>query len=281
MRRYSHGFTLIELLVVIAIIAILAAILFPVFSMAKAAGHQASCAANLKSIGRALELYRDNNNGRNCSLSQGKEYSGTGSYSNGHYSWHFSIMPYLGQKVFRTYDANENVNEGRKTVFGCPSAPWIKGKAIPNPSPADMDKPQEFAYGMNETGWWDGSHDHDAAGCDSGKEGVGQLDAAFKRPSQTIFIAEAMGWPTLKIGYNQGVDCNNEDRTTYDDSGTKSPLLDEIIPLCDPSKIGPHGGSISKIYNIRVSHKGRANLLFYDGHVECKSTTKGRNWVIW
>src|SRR5712692_7503045 len=53
----ASAFTLIELLVVIAIIAILAAILFPVFAQARAKARQAACLSNEKQVGTAIMMY--------------------------------------------------------------------------------------------------------------------------------------------------------------------------------------------------------------------------------
>jgi prepilin-type N-terminal cleavage/methylation domain-containing protein/prepilin-type processing-associated H-X9-DG protein len=61
--KYRKGFTLIELLVVIAIIAILAAMLFPVFATARAKGRQVSCLSNLRQLGMAMTLYYQDYNG--------------------------------------------------------------------------------------------------------------------------------------------------------------------------------------------------------------------------
>src|SRR2546426_8289250 len=56
-RPQPSGFTLIELLVVIAIIAILAAILFPVFAQAREKARQSTCLSNQKQLGTAMSMY--------------------------------------------------------------------------------------------------------------------------------------------------------------------------------------------------------------------------------
>jgi prepilin-type N-terminal cleavage/methylation domain-containing protein len=69
----TRGFTLIELLVVIAIIAILAAILFPVFAQAKAQAKKIACLSNGRQIGLALAMYINDSDDR-----YPQEHPGTG-----------------------------------------------------------------------------------------------------------------------------------------------------------------------------------------------------------
>lgn len=64
MNARRHAFTLIELLVVIAIIAILAAILFPVFAQAKEAAKRTACVANSNQLGKGMMMYMGDNDDR-------------------------------------------------------------------------------------------------------------------------------------------------------------------------------------------------------------------------
>jgi len=63
-RTLRRGFTLVELLVVIAIIALLAAILFPVFESARDRARSASCLSNMKQIGTGILMYEQDNDER-------------------------------------------------------------------------------------------------------------------------------------------------------------------------------------------------------------------------
>src|SRR5437588_9123172 len=97
-RIYMYGtkrrnaFTLIESLVVIAIIAILAAILFPVFAQAREQARKAACLSNEKQIALAVSMYRQDWDGHG-------PFSGWAPSAGGGYiftgEWQFTIQPYL------------------------------------------------------------------------------------------------------------------------------------------------------------------------------------------
>ena len=117
----ARGFTLIELLVVIAIIAILAAILFPVFASVRERARQTSCSSNLKQMGLATLMYVQDADENYPPTSYSTPSGFT--YSNTHY-WFFglilqsnaaakliasegSLQPYLKSKAVQTCpDAN-------------------------------------------------------------------------------------------------------------------------------------------------------------------------------
>ena len=97
-RRTTSGFTLIELLVVIAIIAILAAILFPVFARARENARRASCQSNLKQLGLGVMQYvQDYDENLPSSyyypVTAPYPYGGTGP-SNGYWLWMHVLEPY-------------------------------------------------------------------------------------------------------------------------------------------------------------------------------------------
>jgi prepilin-type N-terminal cleavage/methylation domain-containing protein/prepilin-type processing-associated H-X9-DG protein len=96
------GFTLIELLVVIAIIAILAAILFPVFAKARAKARQTSCLSNSRQIATAIMAYTQDYDG--CFM---PVYNDNYGYPNFRIMWADAITPYVKNRQ----------------LFACPSGP--------------------------------------------------------------------------------------------------------------------------------------------------------------
>jgi len=104
LKPFRRGFTLIELLVVIAIIAILAAILFPVFAQAREKARSASCQSNLKQLGLAIMMYKQD-------YDEHFPFGGwrPGNPGQGTWDWQNSVAPYIKNKgVYRCPDSTDS-----------------------------------------------------------------------------------------------------------------------------------------------------------------------------
>ena len=166
-----RGFTLIELLVVIAIIAILAAILFPVFAQMKERARQTACASNCRQLGTALTVYTDDCDG----TLPWNPYPGVKSIVDGSPQpsthWALLLMPYIKSQ----------------DIFRCPS--W-EGNA----ASANYPCPFKVGYGFNE--WAIGDY------------GRPMRPSEMKSPSKVAVLADSdfmwgswFGW-----GYDQDHD---------------------------------------------------------------------------
>jgi len=125
MRR---GFTLIELLVVIAIIAILAAILFPVFARAREKARQTSCLSNVKQLSLGNVMYAQDYDERTVIFAQGA--------SGGNPQWHYLIEPYLkNENIYICASQNPTVVwYGRRISYGIHRSTGVKLSEIQKPA---------------------------------------------------------------------------------------------------------------------------------------------------
>ena len=157
MRGYGRGFTLIELLVVIAIIAILAAILFPVFAQAREKARQTSCTSNAKQWGLAFMQYI-NDYDETFPLSFGLQTPGAPaniwqfghlvppdwSRSQGAQTGHFRGVSSLVHWANTVYPYIKNHG-----LYGCPSGPEIRFG--PLDSAGDYNNPLKPPAGVSYT----------------------------------------------------------------------------------------------------------------------------------
>jgi prepilin-type N-terminal cleavage/methylation domain-containing protein/prepilin-type processing-associated H-X9-DG protein len=104
-RRTKTGFTLIELLVVIAIIAILAAILFPVFARAREMARQASCQSNLKQLGLAIAQYSVDYDGK---MPGSGGWAWPTGVTDASMQWQYVIYPYVKNRQVYTCPSSGN-----------------------------------------------------------------------------------------------------------------------------------------------------------------------------
>jgi prepilin-type N-terminal cleavage/methylation domain-containing protein/prepilin-type processing-associated H-X9-DG protein len=112
-RKQSSGFTLIELLVVIAIIAILAAILFPVFAQAREAARTSVCLSNVKQVSLGVLMYVQDYDETFPNEREPNEYNPGNNgepFPNQDGTWRFYVQPYLkNTQIFHCPDDTRNV----------------------------------------------------------------------------------------------------------------------------------------------------------------------------
>lgn len=263
----SSGFTLIELLVVIAIIAILAAILFPVFAQARDKARGASCLSNIKQLTLGMMMYSQDYDetfpewrwDQNFSTSWGD----AGSYSpnNATSIWYYAIYPY--------------VKNGK--VYSCPSATtkvrfrengWFQFNAsgsLPMGRLTVLDN-EYLSYGANEPL----TYSFPAV-------------AAMQTPSDTMLLGDMISGLSSWDCYGQWVDWTNAGSPANDPRGkflipraawakTDSKIPNYYGDACSGSPAG--SGNFPAAWGTSSAiHTGGSNLGFADGHAKFHQAT--------
>ena len=186
--RKKSAFTLIELLVVIAIIAILAAILFPVFARARENARRSSCQSNLKQIGLGVIQYAQDYDERMIS---GRMGAGGAAAQN---SWIDMLQPYI-----KSYQ-----------IFQCPS------NTRNNVTSEDTTNGKESYLGPIDNQGSNGSFGNRTV--------VGPNLSSFNNVSQTIAVIEANIYATdftVTDGFWNGAAANQTDQGGF----TKVPAI--------------------------------------------------------
>lgn len=259
------AFTLIELLVVIAIIAILAAILFPVFAQAKEAAKKTQCLSNAKELGLGMTMYLGDNDDTLPWAAYWDYSAGSGwaTAAGGMHEWSQVILPYIknGKEVPLSYAGAAG---GPGTIFSCPTNK-VQGQLNAYGVHNDM-----FPQCLN----WMGAS---PSVCTAPKSGTLVDDPAGKammveKGSANSGIVPGSTFDTRAIDWT-GIWNNTADVTT--DIVFQAPNYNTVTGQkgdCDggfPWSWPPDCTAFP-----RFRHSGAANTTFFDGH--SKGMQKGQ-----
>jgi prepilin-type N-terminal cleavage/methylation domain-containing protein/prepilin-type processing-associated H-X9-DG protein len=246
-RGQRKGFTLIELLVVISIIAIIAAILFPVFARVRENARRTSCASNMKQIGLGILQYVQDYDENMPAAAFGAAINAGGSNDStptdcaaGNYRWMDAIYPYVKSEQ----------------LFSCPDR--YRGHAAYRQSEqytyCDSHKYGSTNFPANGFGSYIAN---DFYAYDAGSYSLltpfsyklSRRISTFAAPATTVMVAEALGAESGGY-YHMGNYLNHAN--SYAITGTNPRMFNRIVER----------------------HLGTTNVLYCDGHVKSVALDK-------
>lgn len=252
-RKAAAGFTLIELLVVIAIIAILAAILFPVFAQAREKARSVSCLSNAKQLGTGLMMYVQDydetfprNNYDLKSLPERDFQTGNMRPDWLPTTWREYIGPYIKNGIEQIDYGTGRVTVAMNGLYTCPTAP----------------KNSRLVYQAHRvllaSNYWNGNAPLPVRSV-----------AALARPADMVVITESginPDWQSAGLNMESGWWWHGGGQWPPQFTGTNSGAKWDADSKDFPNWNMP-----------RYRHTGTANMVFADGHA--KAFPKGRlNW---
>ena len=189
-----NAFTLIELLVVIAIIAILAAILFPVFAQAKAAAKKTQCLSGLKQTGLSYFLYAGDNDDYTCPQNMARQDLNGVTVGSGY--WYNLLQPYV--KSYQLFFDPERTGTTTKNHFIGAST---------TASLLTSDQMHVLGYGFNDgltsdSGW--GMSLQDVKSVEGDGNRPGKNSSLILTPAQMVAFGDTYDTP----GYSAAMDNN-------------------------------------------------------------------------
>ncbi len=251
----KRAFTLIELLVVIAIIAILAAILFPVFAQAKTAAKKSASVSNAKQMGLAQFLYMGDNDDTFVT-SWARGFPGDAAF------W---VQPYM-KNLGILFDPNKTISTDSLATV-CANDPYGSYEMQAGGRDNPTGETNVWGYGINKgAAWMDGTGLQRGAPDPANRGQVIQTTFNGKTVNVTVW--------SLHVGISSTAVVNAANTFFFANSG-ELPRMSMSLEAMTPPKTP--GGPDTPCFNAAhagLPYAGGNTYLFVDGHVKWETYVK-------